>query len=56
MHILVVEDYAPLRESVTQALREAGYAVDESADGQEGLWHAQSGQFAPQLLGVPSSR
>jgi len=44
MRILVVEDYQPLRESVVQGLREAGYAVDEAANGREGLWHAQSGE------------
>ena len=44
MRILVVEDFHPLRESLVQGLREAGYAVDESADGQDGLWRAQSGE------------
>ncbi len=44
MRILVVEDYQPLRESVVQGLREAGYAVDEAANGRDGLWHAQSGE------------
>jgi DNA-binding response OmpR family regulator len=43
MRILLVEDYEPLRESVAQGLREAGYAVDEAADGEVGLWHAESG-------------
>jgi DNA-binding response OmpR family regulator len=52
MHVLVVEDYTPLRESVAQALREAGHAVDESADGEEGLWHAQSGQFDAIVLDI----
>lgn len=44
MRVLVVEDFAPLRESVVQGLREAGYAVDEASDGRDGLWHAQSGE------------
>ena len=44
MRILVVEDYQPLRESVVQGLREAGYAVDEASNGRDGLWHAQSGE------------
>ncbi len=43
MRVLLVEDYAPLRESVSQALEEAGFAVDSSAEGEEGLWYAQSG-------------
>jgi DNA-binding response OmpR family regulator len=42
MRVLVVEDFAPLRKSVVQGLREAGYAVDEAADGEAALWHAQS--------------
>lgn len=42
MRVLLVEDYAPLRTSLTQGLREAGFAVDASADGDEGLWYAQS--------------
>ena len=42
MRILVVEDFAPLRKSVVQGLREAGYAVDEAADGESALWHART--------------
>jgi DNA-binding response OmpR family regulator len=44
MRILVVEDSSPIRKSVAQGLREAGYAVDEAADGEHGLWLAQSGE------------
>jgi DNA-binding response OmpR family regulator len=40
MRILIVEDYAPLRGSLAKGLREAGFAVDLSADGEEGLWLA----------------
>src|SRR5271163_3572294 len=43
MRLLVVEDFQPLRESLVQGLREAGYAVDEAADGQTALWHASGG-------------
>jgi DNA-binding response OmpR family regulator len=43
MRILVIEDYAPLRKSLVQGLREAGYAVDEAGDGEAGLWQAGSG-------------
>ena len=35
MRVLVVEDYQPLALSVSQGLREAGYAVDTAADGEE---------------------
>jgi len=37
MKILLVEDYAPIREAVADGLREAGYAVDAAADGDTGL-------------------
>ena len=43
MKILIVEDFQPLRDSLQQGLREAGYAVDVAADGEVGLWHAQQG-------------
>lgn len=52
MRILLVEDYVPLREAVTQALEEAGFAVDASADGEEGLWHAQSGDHDVIVLDI----
>jgi DNA-binding response OmpR family regulator len=44
MRVLVIEDFQPIRKSLVQGLREAGYAVDEAADGEAGLWHAQSGE------------
>jgi DNA-binding response OmpR family regulator len=44
MRILVIEDFEPIRAAVVQGLREAGHAVDEAADGETGLWHAQSGE------------
>jgi DNA-binding response OmpR family regulator len=44
MAILLIEDYEPLRKSLTKGLREAGFAVDVAADGEEGLWQAQSGK------------
>ena len=36
MRILVVEDYAPIRNAVAESLREAGHAVDAADDGREG--------------------
>jgi DNA-binding response OmpR family regulator len=45
MRVLVVEDYDVLRESITQGLQEAGYAVDAAADGEDGLWHAESNDY-----------
>jgi DNA-binding response OmpR family regulator len=50
MNILLVEDYAPLRKSVCQGLREAGYAVDATGDGEEGLWYADTGDYDAIIL------
>ena len=44
MRVLVVEDFAPLREAIAQGLTEAGYAVDSADNGEDGLWHAQAGE------------
>ncbi len=52
MRILVVEDEPDLMESLAQALREEGYAVDESADGEDGLYKAQSADYDAVLLDV----
>ena len=52
MRLLVVEDFQPLRESLAQGLREAGYAVDEAADGQTALWHARSGEHDIIILDI----
>ena len=43
--MLVVEDFEVLRDSISQGLREAGFAVDAAADGETGLWHAQSNDY-----------
>jgi len=41
MRILVVEDFPPLRKTIVQGLREAGFAVDEASDGEQALWQAR---------------
>lgn len=41
MRLLLVEDYAPLRKSISRGLRDQGWAVDASGDGEEGLWYAR---------------
>ena len=41
MHILIVEDEAPLREHLRDRLRQNGYVVDVAADGEEGLYYGQ---------------
>jgi two-component system OmpR family response regulator len=40
MRVLVIEDEPALRSVVARALREAGYAADEAADGEDGLFKA----------------
>ena len=45
MRLLLVEDDRPLREALRQGLEEAGFAVDASADGEEGLWYARSNAY-----------
>ncbi len=40
MRLLVIEDDAILRESLTTKLGEAGFAVEQAADGKEGLYFA----------------
>jgi len=45
MRVLVVEDYAPLRKSLVKGLRQAGFAVDATGDGEEGLWYARSNDY-----------
>jgi two-component system response regulator PhoP len=41
MRVLIVEDDVRLQDSVAELLREAGYAVDVTADGVEGLWYGE---------------
>jgi len=38
MRLLVVEDDADLRRALARTLREAGFAVDDAADGDDGLF------------------
>ena len=45
MHLLVIEDYPPLQQSLTKGLREAGFAVDSTRDGREGLWYAMGNEY-----------
>jgi DNA-binding response OmpR family regulator len=50
MRLLLIEDYRPLRESLAKGLREAGFAVDATGDGQEGLWYATGNEYDLILL------
>jgi two-component system OmpR family response regulator len=52
MRVLVVEDEPELLSVISRALREAGYAVDEAADGDDGLFKAQSWDYDAIVLDV----
>ena len=41
MRLLVIEDDVTLRESLAKKLSEAGFAVEQAADGTEGLYFAE---------------
>src|SRR5947209_19198096 len=50
MRVLVIEDEPDLLSAVSQALRESGYAVDEAADGREGLFKASGAEYDAVIL------
>src|SRR3954451_11152117 len=50
MRVLVIEDEPELLRVVAQALRETGYAVDEAADGAEGLYKASAWDYDAVVL------
>src|SRR5438445_805022 len=50
MRVLVVEDEPELLAAVAGALREEGYAVDEAADGEDGLFKAMSWDYDAVVL------
>src|SRR3954470_7484932 len=52
MRILVVEDEPDLLRSIAQALREEGYAVDTAANGEDGLFSAESADYDAVVLDV----
>jgi DNA-binding response OmpR family regulator len=52
MRILVVEDYLPLQKNTVEALREAGYVVDATATGDEGLWYATNYSYDTIVLDI----
>jgi DNA-binding response OmpR family regulator len=45
MRVLLVEDYVPIQKAVAKGLREAGFAVDATGDGEEGLWYATNNEY-----------
>ena len=55
MRILVVEDEASLAKQLTSSIAEAGYAVDQAADGERADFLAQTEQYDAMVLdlGLP---
>ncbi len=45
MRVLVVEDEIDLQESLAQAFREDGYAVDTASNGEDGLYKAKVWEY-----------
>jgi DNA-binding response OmpR family regulator len=52
MRLLLVEDYKPLQKSLSQGLTEAGFAVDVTGEGREGLWYATSNDYDVIILDI----
>jgi DNA-binding response OmpR family regulator len=50
MHLLLIEDSPRLQASIGRGLRKAGYALDITSNGQEGLWLAQETQYDTIIL------
>jgi DNA-binding response OmpR family regulator len=52
MRVLLVEDSARLQQTVGDALRRSGYAVDVSSDGEDGLWRAENNDYDVIVLDI----
>src|SRR5512143_2406070 len=52
MRVLVVEDEPDLLSSLLKAMREEGYAADGAADGEDGLYKAESYDYDAIVLDI----
>ena len=52
MRVLVVEDSAPILRAVVGSLEESGFAVDSTAEGDEGLWMAETYDYDVAVLDI----
>jgi DNA-binding response OmpR family regulator len=50
MRLLLIEDSRRLQDSIGRGLRKAGYALDVTGDGGEGLWFAESNSYDTIIL------
>lgn len=52
MRLLLVEDSRRLRQALATGLRKCGFALDLAADGEEGLWLAESNEYDVLILDI----
>ena len=52
MRVLIIEDEPDLLKSLARGLRDEGYAVDSSDNGEDGLFNAQSNDYDAILMDV----
>ena len=52
MRVLIVEDEPDLLDSLVQAVREDGYAVDGAPDGEEGFYKAENYDYDAVILDI----
>ena len=52
MKLLLVEDAKHLRQALVTGLRKAGYAVDATGDGSDGLWLAEANDYDVIILDI----
>jgi two-component system OmpR family response regulator len=52
MRVLIVEDEPDLLDGLARALRDEGYAVDTAANGEDGLFSAESNEYDAVVLDV----
>ena len=50
MRILIIEDSTRLQRSISMGLRNAGFKVDVTGDGNEGLWFIESNEYDVVIL------
>ena len=52
MRVLLIEDSETLRRALHRALKHAGYAVDAAADGEEGMFAAETNEYDVLVLDI----
>lgn len=52
MRCLLIEDYLPLRNSIRECLADHGFVVDESGEGDVGLWQASNHSYDVIVLDI----